>query len=303
MSKFSAAIKLGGTVLFLGICTVLLLLTIPKGSWKAMSVQTGSMRPAINPGDMVLVKRVPVTSLRVGDVITYINPQNQKQTITHRIVALNGPQLIVKGDANKGPDPVVSSNMVVGKVNKSIPYLGHGVDFVRTPLGLLTLIYVPALIVVISEIRRLAKHYKSREVYMLPEIALRLRKTRSAFRRKLSLASKLTLVLCISALAVAWPVKALLTSNEVTLVNNTISATGALPTQCPPGGNTNNTNISVTGNGTNNNNTVVVNNSNNQSANSGDATVSGNTNGGNATSGDATNTNCTNININITNNP
>src|SRR5476649_2056722 len=68
---------------------------------KLLSVQTGSMTPYIRKGDLVAVTRVPKTQLRVGDVVTYINPRNIKQTITHRIIALpskaNYQKFVVKG--------------------------------------------------------------------------------------------------------------------------------------------------------------------------------------------------------------
>src|SRR3990167_5786402 len=104
MGKLAAVLKLCGFALFFGICALLLMLSLPKSGWKALSVQTGSMQTALPIGTLVFVHRVPATSLKVGDVITYVNPSNKKQTITHRVVGIDKPQLIVKGDANRSAD-------------------------------------------------------------------------------------------------------------------------------------------------------------------------------------------------------
>jgi signal peptidase I len=138
---------------------------------KFLSVQTGSMVPVLKKGDMVLVTRVPLGRLALGDVITFANPDKPRQTITHRIVALpssatNG-RIITKGDANPVADTPILPGMVVGKVRHHVPYAGYAVDSVRKPLGLVLLIYVPALAIIIDEFRRLVAYYK-KQVYRAP---------------------------------------------------------------------------------------------------------------------------------------
>src|SRR5689334_20917695 len=102
---------------------------------KLLSVQTHSMTPAIKKGDLVVVTRVPDRALKVGDVVTYVNPRNPKQTITHRIVALpsieTSKRFIVKGDANPAADQPVRPTSIIGKVTYHQAYLGYGVDLVR----------------------------------------------------------------------------------------------------------------------------------------------------------------------------
>src|ERR1039458_10076152 len=90
-------------------CLALLFFGTSMSGWKALAVPTASMRPAIPPGSLVLVQRVPISTLKVGDVITYINPLNPKTTLSHRIVKeylLDGKVLafVTKGDANKTDD-------------------------------------------------------------------------------------------------------------------------------------------------------------------------------------------------------
>src|SRR3989344_7441934 len=255
---------------------------------KLLSVQSGSMAPKIKKGDLVAVNRVPTGQLAIGDVITFASPNNSKKTITHRIVAVptpkNGGKLITKGDANPITDAPISPKFVLGKVRYNVPYAGKLIDFVRKPLGLVLIIYLPALMVVAGEVRRLGEHYRKMRPYISP---LKLRRAgQSLFRQKLALGAKLTVISVIVSGFVTWPVQAMLTSNPVTLAGSSFSVV------VPPCSGSN-TNINIDGGG--GNNTVVVNNSNNQTATSGNAT------GNNATSGNVSNSNCTNINITITN--
>lgn len=260
-----------------------------------LSVQTGSMAPALNRGDLVSVKNVPAGELAVGDIITFINPANKKQTITHRITELpsyeNGRKFVTKGDANPYTDGPIEAKSIIGKTTYSIPKVGYAVDWVRHPLGLIFIIYLPALAIIISELKRLAAYYKSQEKYMLPWRRKRVEGRRG--RRTAMLAAKLLLPVILIPAVFVLPAWAAL-STKATLTDNTISTEivqppPPSPDPCNSGNST--TNISVTGNGR-----VRISNSNNQTATSGNAMSTG---GGNATSGNATNCNSTNINVNV----
>src|SRR4051794_8299108 len=86
---------------------------------KLLSVQSGSMMPNIKKGDLVAVTRVPTSQLVVGDVITFINPNNSRQTITHRITEIpkqnNVGKITTKGDANALPDKPILTKTVIGR--------------------------------------------------------------------------------------------------------------------------------------------------------------------------------------------
>jgi signal peptidase I len=166
--RYIKGISLGLSLLLI-IAAGAALVGVQARGGKLLSVQTGSMTPNIRKGDLVAVTRVPKSQLRVGNVVTYINPRNAKQTITHRIIALpspaNGQKFIVRGDANPAPDPPVNPASILGKVTFHAPYLGTAVDFVRTPIGLAILIYIPALLIVIDEVKRLSRHYRQQQPY------------------------------------------------------------------------------------------------------------------------------------------
>lgn len=147
------------TIGTLCIALILTVFGLPVTGWKALSVQTGSMRSAIDPGALVLVHRVPDSQLHIGDVITYNSMIYKGERITHRIIGFKqvGPvrDIVVKGDANKVADPPLMPSQVVGKVTTHVPYAGRAIDFVHSIPGLIALVYVPALLLIVYEVKSL----------------------------------------------------------------------------------------------------------------------------------------------------
>ena len=100
------------------------------GNVKARIVLTGSMSPAINVGDVIVT--VPITQKvpQIDDVIAYqakrFNGENVA-VFSHRIIGgdiENG--FIVKGDANKSPDPQKPKAAdILGVVLFTIPFVGN----------------------------------------------------------------------------------------------------------------------------------------------------------------------------------
>ena len=90
-------------------------------------VGSGSMRPAIDVGDVVIVQHVNPDELKVGDVVQYYSGEGY--TITHRIVDIRetaeGKIFITKGDANELADTPFTEDRIVGKVVFVIPKLGY----------------------------------------------------------------------------------------------------------------------------------------------------------------------------------
>lgn len=130
-------------------------------SVQVMSVQSGSMAPAIKRGDAVVLRSVDKHTLAVGDVVSYRSPANQSVIITHRItrVESNWNLVVTKGDnANRADKPVPMSE-IIGRVDARVAYGGFGLDFLRSPAGLISSVYIPAAIIVILELKRLAIYY------------------------------------------------------------------------------------------------------------------------------------------------
>lgn len=187
---------------------------------KLLSVQSGSMVPHINKGDLVIANSVPSNQLATGDVITFISPANKNQTITHRIIAINGDNITTKGDANSVNDVPINKAAVIGKVGQTVPFVGFGLDFVRKPAGLILLIYLPALLIIIAEVKRLIVHYDKQRPYVI--YGRRKPKAEPVpVHTKAGRVLKVSAILLLVGLSVAMPAQAAL-SSQATLTNSSI---------------------------------------------------------------------------------
>ena len=100
------------------------------GNVKARIVLTGSMSPAINVGDVIVTVPITQKAPQIDDVIAYqakrFNGENVA-VFSHRIIGgdiENG--FIVKGDANKSPDPQKPKAAdILGVVLFTIPFVGN----------------------------------------------------------------------------------------------------------------------------------------------------------------------------------
>ena len=128
---------------------------------QVMSVESGSMAPTIRRGDAVLLRTADTAALKVGDVVSYRSPADQRVIITHRIVTVekNWGLLITKGDNESRNDKPIATSEIIGRVDMRMAYVGFVLDFLRTPLGLTLCIYLPAALIVFGELRRLATYY------------------------------------------------------------------------------------------------------------------------------------------------
>lgn len=106
--------------------------------FSAAVVVTGSMSPAIEPGDLVVCRRS--ADYAVGDVITF---RSGASLVTHRIVGSTPDSYITQGDANNVADAdPVPRGAIVGKVVFTVPKLGIFIEKLRTPLGMTVLVLI-----------------------------------------------------------------------------------------------------------------------------------------------------------------
>lgn len=270
---------------FVVCCGSLLLFGWPGTGWKILAIPTSSMSPKIPKGSLVLVHRIPTSMLKVGDVITYINPLSPKTTVSHRIiqkVEIDGkvPGFITKGDANKIADvPVVAGN-VLGKVVWHTSYAGYWLLYIKRPIVILPIVYILGFFTMIEESFRLKDYYKTLIPYRLRGYSPEVLSKRSF--AKLYLGTSLLLCILLTLTYFGPIATAGIRSNVVSLVDNRITAANS-SNQC-------NGNV-------NNNNGINISNSNTQNSSTGNAS----SNDGSTTSGGASNNSTTSISVNIKN--
>jgi signal peptidase I len=131
-----------------------------------LTVVTGSMAPTIAQGSLVAVSRIQSWP-RVGDVISYSSTVNPGEVVTHRVRSIdvaNG-YLITAGDANRLGDNPIRLQQVVGRVGWQSLFAGKLILVLRRPIGLIAVVYLPALTVIVYELRRLARRQRASRRY------------------------------------------------------------------------------------------------------------------------------------------
>jgi signal peptidase I len=124
------------------------------------TVLTGSMEPTISAGDVVIDERISPTSARVGDIVTFRDPEDQSRLITHRVRSIRraGSHLwfVTRGDANNTTERWrIAADGELGRVAYTVPWVGHVAVFSHTPLGLVLLLAVPLTLLGLDELARI----------------------------------------------------------------------------------------------------------------------------------------------------
>lgn len=92
--------------------------------FRAYIITTDSMKPNLNLGDIVIIKKVNNEELNVNDIITYRLSINTER-VTHRIIEKSDDIYITKGDNNKLEDKsIVKYENIEGIVIIKIPFIG-----------------------------------------------------------------------------------------------------------------------------------------------------------------------------------
>jgi len=108
-----------------------------KTGLRPLVVRSGSMEPTIGTGAMVLVRDVPASAIRVGDVVAVDRPDRTR--VTHRVVSVTHTgataSLVLKGDANTDPDPEAVMVTHAGRLVATAPLLGRVGAFLSSARG------------------------------------------------------------------------------------------------------------------------------------------------------------------------
>lgn len=107
-------------------------------------IESGSMRPTLPPGTLVVVRPAQAADLTIGDVITF--ERGSGEIVTHRIVKEKSdtsgtPRWRTQGDANDSADASwVHPDQVLGKRWYTLPFVGNVVGLLDGPVRSLLLV-------------------------------------------------------------------------------------------------------------------------------------------------------------------
>ena len=134
-------------------------------------VETDSMKPTFESGDLIFIKKCDTSALEEGDIICFHTIiENEYALNTHRIQKIdeaNGVRSYTTiGDNNNGvaDQHVISDGDIVGKYIGHVSGLGKVMNFLSSSMGFLIVIVLPMLLFFIYQ------------VYNLIMISIRLKK-------------------------------------------------------------------------------------------------------------------------------
>lgn len=103
-------------VIAFNVCSIL---DVSFFNFRVYRIATGSMIPNLKVGELIVIK--DSDNYRTGDVITYAKNNTY---ITHRIVNIDGDNIVTKGDNNNTNDEAITKKDVVGKMVLKLRVIG-----------------------------------------------------------------------------------------------------------------------------------------------------------------------------------
>ena len=143
--------------------------------YKPFIVLSGSMETEIYIGDLVIIKEIDASELKVNDIIAFREADNL--VTTHRIiniVEMNGDLYFeTKGDNNNTKDEgLVSADSIEGKYHSKIPDIGNAILFIQQPLGFVVMmmtLFIICIFIYLFENRKIDKQMKIEDEEELKE--------------------------------------------------------------------------------------------------------------------------------------
>lgn len=128
--------------------------------FKMYIVNSDSMAATdFNAGSLILVKEVDPSTLKEGDIITFMSQDTDSfgETITHKIRKLTtdaegNPGFVTYGTTTDTDDEtIVTYPYVLGQYQSQIPELGTFFNFLKTTPGYFVCIFTPFMLIILYE--------------------------------------------------------------------------------------------------------------------------------------------------------
>jgi signal peptidase len=151
-------------VLLLLVLGIVLALIPAMHHGSALTVLTGSMKPTINPGDVIVV--YPVDSfdqIELGDVVTFMPYPDDPTLVSHRAVGWDVSDtgetiLVTRGDANDTEERLMLKQ-VKAKMAYRVPLIGNVLEYTQSSRPYLIIALAAGLLIyagyaLVTSIRR-----------------------------------------------------------------------------------------------------------------------------------------------------
>ena len=111
-----------------------------------LAVQSDSMAPTFNKGDLIVIQKCDTSKLEVGDIVTF-------HTIIDNEYALNTHRIAANNDV--ADTHIIGDGDIVGKYVFALPQMGKVMDFLSSSMGFLIVIVLPMLLFFIYQVYHL----------------------------------------------------------------------------------------------------------------------------------------------------
>ena len=108
-------------------------------------VMSGSMEPELSVDDVIFV--VASDEYEADDVVVF---QQKNILVVHKIIEINGDEVVTQGTANNTPDEPMKTSVIKGKVLFHIDGLGGVVTWLKSPFGTVVILAIAGFLLVLS---------------------------------------------------------------------------------------------------------------------------------------------------------
>jgi len=131
--------------------------------YRTFVIVTSSMKPSLEIGDVILVKKMRANKIKIGDIITYQGMESdfKDKIVTHKvknIIEEDSKKIFyTKGITNNSVDPAVYEEQIYGKVIYKFKILSFLSKIVRSKFGYVFLILIPLSLIFVKEMINIKK--------------------------------------------------------------------------------------------------------------------------------------------------
>lgn len=158
------------TVLVILILAVVLIQRFSNNRVKVMgysiyTIISESMKPEYEIGDMIIAKEVAKEDIKVGDDLVYLGAVDSyaDKVVTHRVIRINGNEIVTQGVNNPLEDPPIKYEQVYGRVAAKLGILSAFSKLMNDNILFYVIVFVPFTILIFLDIKDIVTEKKELE--------------------------------------------------------------------------------------------------------------------------------------------
>ena len=172
--KQNKILKMIGNILYALIVTIVILMllivimqrftnnNITIAGIRIFAVETGSMIPVYEVGDILISKQIKPENIKIGDDLVYKGKEGsyKGKVVTHRVIDIDKMEdgnykIITKGVANTAQDPEINQTQVYGKVIFNAKILNLISKLVRNTYAFYIMMAIPIVILICANVKNI----------------------------------------------------------------------------------------------------------------------------------------------------